>query len=208
MLREEFENMTGIYPTSELYRIIEKHYNATDIDKDEFCKAYKKNLDGLAERIQTEADAAAWQQAAEERRAIEEKEKQIEDLKRELEWKQRSLDRELEWKPRGVLSQMDQESYEKLARIQGTESLNEEKELLNEEKAIEWIEEEFGFLKDRIQIITELSTYDINRHNALRKSGTVIRKPAYNAKDWNYVRFDCGRWKYEVVNGQLYQYCD
>lgn len=205
MLREEFEKRTGIYPTSELYRIIEKHYNATDIDKDEFCKAYKKNQDGLAEKIQREADTEIWkaqrQQAAENHKAIEEKDAEIRNLKRLTETLAEKLDKELEWKPRGVLSGMDQKRYEELEGSGGTK-------YFNEYEAQDWIEEEFGFRKDLIQIITELKTYEVNKYNQLRQTGTVIRKPVYNATDWNYIRFNVRGWQYEVINGQIEQYCD
>lgn len=67
MMREEFEQRTGFYPSSALYAIIEKHYTEFVGDKDAFCKAYKKNADGLAEKIQREADMETFkaQQEAE-----------------------------------------------------------------------------------------------------------------------------------------------
>ena len=62
--------------------------------------------------------------------------------------------------------------------------------------------------EDLIQIITELKTYEVNKYNQLRQTETVIRKPVYNATDWNYIRFNVQSWQYEVINGQLEQYCD
>lgn len=56
MMREEFEKRTGFYPSQSLYEIIEKHYTEFDGDKDAFCKAYKKDADGLATKIQHEID--------------------------------------------------------------------------------------------------------------------------------------------------------
>lgn len=56
MMREEFEQRTGFLPTLSLYSIIEKYYMNFDGDKEAFCKAYKKNTDGLATMIQHEAD--------------------------------------------------------------------------------------------------------------------------------------------------------
>lgn len=52
MLRAEFEKLSGIYPTPDLYKEIERQYNLFDGDKVEFCKAYKKNKGGLASQIQ------------------------------------------------------------------------------------------------------------------------------------------------------------
>lgn len=56
MMREEFEQRTGFLPTQSLYSIIEKYYTNFDGDKDAFCKAYKKDADGLATKIQRIAE--------------------------------------------------------------------------------------------------------------------------------------------------------
>lgn len=71
MMREEFEQRTGFLPSQPLYSIIEKYYMNFDGDKDAFCKAYKKDADGLATKIQREAGrllgksnqtVSAWEQ--------------------------------------------------------------------------------------------------------------------------------------------------
>ena len=64
MLKEEFEQRTSFYPDQALYSIIEKHYMEFNGDKDAFCKAYKKNADGFAEKIQREADMQAFKALA------------------------------------------------------------------------------------------------------------------------------------------------
>jgi len=203
MLREEFEKRTGFYPTLELYEIIEKHYSTMAVDKDEFCKRYKKNTDRLAEQIQLEADEVAWKREqrreGEKRKEIAEKEAEIKDLMNQVETLENQLETELEWKPRGILSKMDQKKYEELEGSGGTK-------YFNEFEARAWIEKEFGFRRDLIQLITEQKIFEINKYNHLRQTGTVIRKPVYNATDWNYVRFDVRGFQYEVVNGQLEQY--
>ena len=56
MMLEEFEQRTGFYPTLVQYAAIERAYMEFDGDKDAFCKAYKKNVDGIAERIQREVN--------------------------------------------------------------------------------------------------------------------------------------------------------
>jgi len=56
MMIEEFEKRTGFYPTLVQYAAIERAYMEFDGDKDAFCKAYKKNVDGIAERIQREVN--------------------------------------------------------------------------------------------------------------------------------------------------------
>ena len=34
------------------------------------------------------------------------------------------------------------------------------------------------------------------------------REPIYNATDWNYIRFNVANLQYEMINGELEQYCD
>lgn len=43
MMRSEFIKRTGIEPTGQEYAEIEKEYMATDIDKESFCKKWKRN---------------------------------------------------------------------------------------------------------------------------------------------------------------------
>lgn len=201
VLREEFEIRTGIYLPIHLYQLIEKHYHATDADKDDFCRAYKENRDGLAERIQREAEKAVFEEEQSMKQKLGKMEEALKALEGKLKRKQEELDRELGWKPRGVLSQMSQESYEDLARTRDVR-------FLSEQEAKEWIEKECGFCSGQIRIVTQLYTYDVNKHYMFRRTGTVERKPVYFSTDWNYVRFDCGRWQYEIVNGELKLYCD
>lgn len=92
MMREEFEQRTGFYPSSALYAIIEKHYTEFDGDKDAFCKAYKKNVDGMAERIQREVNMATLKAQRDQATELTRRDVEIERLKKELE-------REQEWKP-------------------------------------------------------------------------------------------------------------
>ena len=37
---------------------------------------------------------------------------------------------------------------------------------------------------------------------------SFTREPLYNATDWNYIRFNVGNLQYEMINGELEQYCD
>ena len=56
MLKHEFEELTGFHPTESLYQVIEDSYYNFNGDKKAFCEAYKENRDGLASKIQREAD--------------------------------------------------------------------------------------------------------------------------------------------------------
>lgn len=43
MMKSEFIERTGFEPTAEEYEVIEEEYMGCDIDKDQFCKEWKKN---------------------------------------------------------------------------------------------------------------------------------------------------------------------
>lgn len=192
MMREEFEKLTGFYPTAELYAQIEAAYTDFPGDKVAFCKAYKKNEDGLAEKIQRTVDMAqikAQQKADKEAEATEKRIKELEDR----------LERELEWKPYEDTSNVQQADYTRLRTAGGTRTLtdDEAKDLL-----YDW----YGFAKEKIKIHRTIPQYEVNRHRQLRKVGEIDRAPLYNATDWNYIRFDCGCMSYELQNDNLRPY--
>ena len=56
MQKKEFEEMTNIPISTALYEVIEKEYMLFEGNKQTFCKAYKENANGLAERIATKED--------------------------------------------------------------------------------------------------------------------------------------------------------
>ena len=192
MMREEFEKLTGIYPTAELYAQIEAAYMDFNGDKAAFCKAYKKNEDGLAEQIQRAVDmeqAKAQHKAAEAAKATEERIKELE----------RKLEREQEWKLYEDTSNVQQADYTRLKDAGGTRTLSDDeaKDLL-----YDW----YGFAKEKITIYHTIPKYEVNRHRQLRKVGEIDRAPLYNATDWNYIRFDCGCMSYELHNDNLRPY--
>lgn len=192
MMREEFEKLTGIYPTVELYAQIEAAYTDFTGDKVAFCKAYKENKDGLAEKIQRTVDMEqikAQRKAAEEAEATEKRIKELES----------QLERELEWKPYEDTSNVQQADYTRLQTAGGTRTLtdDEAKDLL-----YDW----YGFAKEKITIHRTIPQYEVNRHRQLRKIGEIDRAPLYNATDWNYIRFDCGCMSYELQNDNLRPY--
>lgn len=199
MMREEFEQRTGFYPSSALYEIIEKHYMEFNGDKDAFCKAYKKNADGLAERIQREADMAAFRARQETEKAQKAAEARIAEL-------EKALEREQEWKPYEMSQNVPQADYERLA--EGAES-GKCCHYMTDAEAIDWICQEFDFDPSKITILHEIDEYEINRHRQLRKTGKKIdRRPVYCATDYHYIRFNTSRWYYEVWNDQLRPFYD
>lgn len=129
-------------------------------------------------------------------------EKRIADL-------QAQLDKELEWKPsEGTGTNMSQSAYEGL--LDSCTGDHGDPHVMSEAEAKMLVAEEFGFNPERIEIITTVHTYEVNKHRLLRKAAAYTRQPLYNATDWNYVRFNVRgvgcTWMYEMVNGELEAY--
>lgn len=192
MLLQEFEKRTGYFPTFEEYEMIEQAYMCFKGDKDAFCRAYKENEDGLAVKIQHEANTRRI-------KAQKETEKIIEEYKAKIAKLERSLEMEQEWKSYEDKDNVLQAEYEKLAKSIGTKEMtdDEAKDLL-----YNW----FGFAKEHIKILRFVPVYEINRHRQLRKIGEIARPPIYFATDWNYIRFDCCCMCYELQDGTLRMY--
>lgn len=203
MMREEFEKRTGIFVTSRLYKEIERRYMELDIDKDTFCKNYKANKNGLAESIQMYADMEDVKENSEREKELESLKKELADTKESCEKKveelKKALDKELEWKPCEGGTNYDQSRYEYLESCPDTEELEES-------KAKSLIYREFGFAPEQVRIVTEVNTYEVNKYHLMRIVGRYKRKALYNATDWNYIRFDCRGWQYEMVDGSLRNY--
>lgn len=185
MMLKEFEERTNIFPDANLYEAIEEAYNDYPGNKDQFCKAYKANTDGLAEKIQRAATLKVVAQNA-----------KIEELTAEIETLKLQIEREQEWKPFTPSTVISQEEYDELANSTGTEKLSDERA-----KALlyDW----YGFAAEKVKIFHSTPIYEINRHGQLRQIGTADRSPLYNATDWNYIRFNCGCMSYELVDDTL-----
>lgn len=199
MTLEEFEKRTGYFPSMEEYAAIEKAYTEFNGDKDTFCKAYKKNEGGIAERIQREINMRntdAQHEAEKTRKIMEERIAKLEQ----------ALEREQEWQPYESPNNVRQADYKQLA--QGAET-GSGCRYMTDAEAIAWICEEFDFNPDKITIIHEIDDYEVSRHRLLRKTGRKIdRRPVYCATDYHYIRFNTSCWYYEVWNGQLRPFYD
>lgn len=197
MMISEFIERTGFEPTADEYAKIEEAYYNFDGDKDAFCKAF---VDGHSVSRICRARAEEIYRL---RSVMLETEKQfkkdVADRDRRIEQLNAELDRELEWKPSaGTGTNMEQERYEHLARV-GRK--------MTDQEAREFIADECGFSADKITVHYKVSTYDVNKHRRLRVAATYDREPVYESTDWNYVRFDCAGFMYELVNGELRFYC-
>ena len=187
MMMKEFEARTGIHPTTDLYRIIEEYYYEFDGDKDEFCKAYKNNDNGLAEEIRNKADIDRVL-------FIKKQQAEIESLTVEVKKLTKQLEREQEWEHYEDDHNVKQADYDRL-KLSGRP--------WSDEEAKTWICEDFGFDPDKVKILHTVPTLEINRHGQVRRTGEADRSPLYCASDWNYVRFDVARMTYELSNGEL-----
>lgn len=189
MMLKEFEERANIFPDANLYEAIEEAYNDYPGNKDQFCKAYKANTDGLAEKIQRAATLKAVNEKIAQKKQAEELAAEIEKLKAQLE-------REQEWKPYTDASNVQQQAYDELKEASGTKRLSDEeaKDLL-----YDW----YGFAREKVTIHHTIDAFEVNRHRQLRKVGKIERLPLYNATDWNYIRFDCGCMTYELENDNL-----
>ena len=192
MMLEEFEKKTGYFPTMEEYAAIEKVYMEFDGDKDTFCKAYKKNEGGIAERIQRKVNIQNTNTQHETEKALKTMEARIAEL-------EKALEREQEWKLYEDTDNVQQADYERLASQSDTEHMSDE-------KAKELLYEWYGFATEKIKIHHSVPVYEVNRHRRLRKVGELDRSPLYNATDWNYICFDCGCMSYELYNDNLRPY--
>ena len=119
MMIEEFEQRTGYFPSSAEYKAIEAAYMEFDGDKDEFCKAYKKNANGIAERIRREVNAAAFKESRQHTADLTRRDIEIERLKKQLE-------REQEWKPYEDADAVSQADYDELATSGGTDKMTDD----------------------------------------------------------------------------------
>lgn len=197
MMMSEFIERTGFEPSAEEYEKIEEQYYNFDGDKDAFCTNWLTQggiLRCCKERALKIEQLNSKILEIEHMSRMEDKKLQqrIADLEAQL-------DRELEWKPcTGSGTNMDQERYEQLASAG---------KVLSDQEAKELIADECGFSPEKITIIHTASSYEVNKYRQLRQAAEYDRKPVYESTDWNYIRFDCASFMYELVNGELEFYC-
>lgn len=201
MTIKEFTERTGFYPTYEHYKFIEKSYMDFDGDKDAFCKAYKANENGLAEKITREVERFVEEQTELGMHEHDAMEERLNAQQKEIEKLKAQLDAELEWTPcKDAGTRMTQRDYVMLKEDKFTKTMTDE-------EAANFIAEELGFNAERVRIIRKTETYEVNKHRRMRVAETYEREPLYSSTDWNYVRFDVNGIEYEYINGQIVMYC-
>ena len=207
MMLSEFVERTGFEPLAFEYAKIEEAYYDFDGDKDAFCKAF---VEGDGEKKIYQARAAEIDRLNGKILEMDKSAKKDgAEYEKRLAALQAQLDRELEWKPyEDTGTNMTQADYDSLlACCTGDHG---DPHVMSEGEARMLVAEEFGFNPERVEIITTVHTYEVNKYRRLRKAGIYTRQPLYNATDWNYVRFNVRgagcTWMYEMVNGELETY--
>ena len=121
---------------------------------------------------------------------------EVDELRKENKELEQKLDKLYEWKDFTKDGNLPQEDYDALFN-------DPDIRVLTNEQAKEIVCREFGFVKEWIEIVRSVPTYQINRFRQLRQAGTKDRRPLYSATDMNYIRFNCCGMQYELYNGDL-----
>jgi hypothetical protein len=189
MLYNEFVTLTETEVSGEEYRYIEQSYYDSELDKAEFCKLWK-----------TDAECGRWAVELALRKKLDRMTEELKEREKKIARLEEQLDREQDWKLSDRAgTHMSQKNYINLRE-------NGDNICYNTAKNI--IAKEFGFQLDKIEIITKVETFEVSRHYRLRRKDTYTREPLYSSTDWNYIRFNVGNLQYEMINGELEQYCD
>ena len=196
MMMSEFVERTGFEPMPDEYEKIEEEYYHFDGSKDDFCKSWLADS-GILKAAQARAEKIS-QLRSELLELDRANRMETDDYERRIEQLKAQLDRELEWELcADAGTRMSQRAYEDLAGA-GT--------AMTDEEAKAFIANECGFDPEKVVILHEVSTYEVNKYRQLRPAARFTRQPIYNATDWNYIRFDCACFMYELVNGELHFY--
>lgn len=196
MMIQEFEQLTGLHPTTMEYAVIEDMYYDFKGDKDAFCKDFLER-GRMVEALRKVNDQTAelFYRANAHRREAEEKVSELEAKVRKLE---ADLEKAEGWKPYEDPHNVKQGEYEKLLAAGA--------KVMDDDEAADMIAEEFGFERSRITIIHEVPKEEVNRRGAIRKAGVFHRESLYEATDWNYIRFDVRgnvTMAYEMCDGEI-----
>ena len=137
MMQSEFTELTKIYVTASQYAEIEKRYMEMNISKQECCKLYKANKDGIQEATAKQASLNEWKEMA--------------DAEKESKEWERKFDREQETL-RNRNKDLFNANEEKAERIrQWQMSYNKEAERANKaEEKVEALEHEVMMLKAKL----------------------------------------------------------
>lgn len=196
MLLEEFEKRTNIFVPGEYFDVIHQFYMDTEMDKDQFCEAYKNNTDNLAVKIKMAYVEKRTREQVDVCHRLEAEEKKwqntVKELRSEISLLTRKLECEQEWKP---YEDVSGRFYENIA--------NNGVSPASDEETVRFVSTHFGFDMTKISIKRVKPLYEINRHQQLRQAGVTVRNPYIFASDWNYIYFSSMGIDYEILNGKI-----
>lgn len=75
--------------------------------------------------------------------------------------------------------------------------------VLAEDEAKNLIREEFGFAPECVTILRTTPLYKKNYQGRIREDGAREAEPLFSSSDWNYIRFECGGYTWEMQDGEL-----
>ena len=195
MLLEEFEDISGQYPCSMVYNLIEAEYRdmPEDVTKEEFCRRFMVNQDGIASRVQRTANKL-WRDAMDgtqdDARRIAELERQVLNLRNRLAC-------QTGWRvcwPDDIYSDG---MYDDLRHWPDTV-------LMPDDDAKKLVHKLLGFEMDRITILRGAPVFE--RHIAtgvIREAGQTERLPRWANDGWNCVTFKCCNLRYQLHDGTV-----
>lgn len=113
---------------------------------------------------------------------------------------QKELDDLYNWRPYEFPENAKESWYNELLSCSNTKQLTDE-------QAIELLHREAGFDPEMIHICHSAPKYLLSDLGGVGRvkitEGRYRRTPLYNASDWNYIRFCCAGFQYELRNGEL-----
>ena len=92
MMRSEFEQLSGIFPSTTLWNEIEKLYMESDKNKVDFAKAFKRNKDGIAEIARDRAIKTQFKENHLKEQQLDELSAKVSELASELVAKEKALE--------------------------------------------------------------------------------------------------------------------
>lgn len=158
--------------------------------------AFEGCFEVAAENIENDFACSLKHKAEAAEQKAEKLEAETARYKKQIEELTKQLEQEQEWRAYEDKENVQQEDYEHLVEQGDTR-------YFTDEEAKDILYDWYGFAREKVVIYHSLPKYEVNRHGLLRQVGEIDRRPAYNATDWNYIRFDCGAMTYELHNDNL-----
>jgi len=205
MLKKEFEEISGIVLgnapwTKGVYKLIEElYYLYPSSQKSQFCKFIRNNpflLDFLKE---VNANIAA--NIANKTSFIESLQGMVSSNLDTI----NSLQKEINELEKKLIYAEGWEPYEDPNSITDEKYMSEKEHgyQIDDIRATDIVSSWFGFDTGRVTIYRTAPELIKSRDGRVRQIGEKERLPLYFASDLNYVRFDCGQYTYEMVDGEL-----